>query len=266
LRAPNRTTTGLLLPSVDPFLWQTAEGSSILHAGSLRLRKRLEHGLSFGASYMFSRSIDDVPALADQIPVPQDESNLRAERSLSAFDQRHRLAVDYTYELPFGSGKRWLGTSAIGNRVLGNWSLSGKVRCESGYPLTPHVLGDFGDVNSGGYGALRPNVTGEPVQLPQPTVERFFNTSAFMLPKPGSYGNAGRNGIIGPSIFRLDSALAKSFQLREGHTLQFRAQVSNLLNTPEFTQVDTNLNSLSYGQITGVGKMRVIQFALRYWF
>jgi trimeric autotransporter adhesin len=128
------------------------------------------------------------------------------------------------------------------------------------------VLGDFGDVNSGGYGALRPDVTGQPVQLSQRTVDRFFNTSAFMLPKPDSFGNAGRNSIIGPAIFTLDAALAKTFQLREGHNLQFRAQASNLLNTPEFTQVDTNLRSLSYGQITGVGNMRVVQLGLRYWF
>lgn len=266
LRAPNRTATGLLLPNVEPFLWQAAGGSSILHAGSLRVQKRLEHGLSLGASYMFSRSIDNVPAVADETPVAQDESNLRAERSLSAFDQRHRLVVDYGYELPFGRGKRWLGASAVANRVFGNWSLSGMVRYGSGYPLTPHVLGDFADVDSGGYGALRPDITGQPIQLPQSTVERFFNTNAFMLPPSGSYGNARRNSIIGPASFMMDAILAKSFQLSESHRLQFRAQASNLLNTPEFTRVDTNLHSLSYGQITGVGNMRVIQLALRYWF
>ena len=263
LRAPNRTATGLLLPDVAPFLWDTAEGSSILHAGSLRVEKRLDHGLSVDASYMFSRSIDDVPALADDTPVAQDELNLKAERSLSAFDQRHRLTVDYAYELPFGRG---MGTSSVGNRVFGVWSLTGTIRYGSGYPLTPHVLGDFTDVNRGGYGALRPDVTGRPVELPQPTVERFFNTSAFKLPPPESYGNAGRNSIIGPAIFTMDAAVQKSFQLREGHTLQFRAQASNLLNTPEFTQIDTNLRSLSYGQITGVGSMRVIQLMLRYGF
>ena len=263
LRAPNRTATGLLLPDVAPFLWDTAEGSSILHAGSLRVEKRLDHGLSVDASYMFSRSIDDVPALADDTPVAQDELNLKAERSLSAFDQRHRLTVDYAYELPFGRG---MGTSSVGNRVFGDWSLTGTIRYGSGYPLTPHVLGDFTDVNRGGYGALRPDVTGRPVELPQPTVERFFNTSAFKLPPPESYGNAGRNSIIGPAIFTMDAAVQKSFQLREGHTLQFRAQASNLLNTPEFTQIDTNLRSLSYGQITGVGSMRVIQLMLRYGF
>jgi trimeric autotransporter adhesin len=266
LRAPNRTATGLLLPHVEPFLWQTAEGSSILHAGSLRVQKRLEHGLSLGASYMFSRSIDDVSALGDETPVAQDESNLKAERSLSAFDQRHRLVVHYGYELPFGRGKRWLGASAIASRLLGNSSLRGTIRYQSGYPLTPHVLGDFVDVNRGGYGALRPDVTGQPVQLPQPTVERFFNTSAFMLPPSGLYGNAGRNSIIGPAIFLMDAALQKSFQLGESHTLQFRAQAANLLNSHEFTQVDTNLRSLSYGQITGVGSMRVIQLMLGYSF
>jgi hypothetical protein len=266
LRAPNRTATGLLLPNVAPFLWQTNEGSSILHAGTVALEKRLASGVSFSASYMFSRSIDDVPALGDDTQIAQNDRALERDRGLSAFDQRHRLIVTYDCELPFGRGRRWLNGSGIGNQLLGDWSLTGTLHYASGSPLTPHVVGAFADVEAGGFGALRPDSTGEQVQLSQPTVDRFFNTGAFIAPPPGQYGNAGRNIIIGPRIFSSDVGLTKSITIADRHNLQFQAQATNLLNRPQFTQVDTNLNSLSYGQITGVGPMRTIQFGIRYSF
>jgi hypothetical protein len=266
LRAPNRTLTGLLLPKVAPFLWETNEGSSILHAGSVAVEKRLASGLSFNASYMFSRAIDDVPALGDDTQVAQNDRALNRDRGLSAFDQRHRLAVTYAYELPFGRGGRWLNGSAIGNQLLGGWSFTGTINYASGFPLSPHILGAFADVEAGGYGALRPDVTGQPVQLSQPTVDRFFNTGAFRAPPADRYGDAGRNIIFGPWMFSFNAGLAKSFTIAERHRLEFQAQVTNLLNTPQFTQIDTNLNSLSYGQITGVGPMRMIQLEIRYSF
>jgi hypothetical protein len=266
LRAPNRTPMGLLLPSVAPFLWQTNEGSSILHAGSLALQKRLASGLFFSVSYMLSRSIDNVPALGDGTQVAQNDRALERDRGLSAFDQRHRLAVNYAYELPFGRGRRWLNGSAFGNQLLGDWDLTGNVQYASGFPLTPHVAGSSADIETGGYGALRPDLTGEPVELSQPTADRFFNTGAFTAPTVGRYGAAGRNIIIAPSIFTFDAGLAKSFTIAERHNLRFRVQATNLLNRKQFTRVDTNLNSLSYGQITNVGAMRTIQIGVQYSF
>jgi TonB-dependent receptor-like protein/carboxypeptidase family protein len=264
-RAPNRTPTGLLLPSVAPFLWQTGEGSSILHAGSLRVQKSLIYGLSFGASYMFSRSIDNDPGLGDETSVAQDDRYLNRERALSAFDQRHRLRINFQYELPFGRGERWLNKSEIGNQLLGGWSFTGDINYASGFPLTPHVVG-VADVATGAYGALRPDLTKETVQLSRPTVERFFDTRAFIAPPAGHYGDAGRNIIGGPRVFTFDAAVTKSFTIAELHSLQFQAQASNVLNRPQLAQVDTNLNSLSYGQIIGVGPMRTIQLGLRYSF
>jgi len=266
MRAPNRTATGLLLPNVSPFLWQTDEGSSIMHAGSIVLRKRLGEGLSVGGSYMFSRSIDDVPALGDQTPVAQNDRALNLDRALSAFNQTHRVKVDYAYELPFGSGKRWFNGSRLFKEALGGWSLTGSINFWSGFPLSPLVLASVAEVEAGGLGALRPDATGEPLAVAQPTTERFFNTGAFTPAAFGQYGNAGRNIIVGPSALRFDTAIAKSFAIAERHNLELQAQISNLLNTPQFTQVDTNLNSLSYGQITGVGPMRTVRLAVRYSF
>jgi hypothetical protein len=127
-------------------------------------------------------------------------------------------------------------------------------------------VGASADVEAGGYGALRPDVTGQPVQLSQPSVDQFFNTGAFGAPPAGRYGDAGRNIIFGPWIFSFNAGLAKSFTIAERHNLLFQARFTNLLNTPQFVQVDTNLNSLSYGQITGVGQMRTIELGVQYSF
>jgi hypothetical protein len=148
---------------------------------------------------------------------------------------------------------------------LGGWSFTGDINYASGFPLTPHVVG-VADVATGAYGALRPDLTKETVQLSRPTVERFFDTRAFIAPPAGHYGDAGRNIIGGPRVFTFDAAVTKSFTIAELHSLQFQAQASNVLNRPQLAQVDTNLNSLSYGQIIGVGPMRTIQLGLRYSF
>src|SRR6266702_4403521 len=259
LRAPNRSATGLLLPEVAPFLLQTGEGSSMLNAASVRVQKALAHGLSFGATYMLSRSVDNDPALGDDIPVAQDDSTFYRDRGLSAFDQRHRLTIDYQYVLPFGRGRPWLSESAVGDKVLGGWSVTGALRYASGSPFTPHVVGDYADDASGGYGALRPDLTGEAIQLTNPTVDHFFNVNAFRAPSAGQYGNAGRNTITGPHTFTCDASVTKSFVVAQQHSLEFQAQITNLLNTPEYTHIDSNVNSPTYGQITNVGNMRAIR-------
>jgi hypothetical protein len=263
LRAPNRTATGLLLPDVAPFLWEETEGSSVLHAGSVRLRKRLSGGLSFALSYMFSRSIDDVPSLGGD-RVPQDETNIAAERALSNFDQRHRFTAEYTYQLPLAKGKQGSDPSGA-SRLFGDWVVSGALQAASGTPFTPYVVGDFNEVNQGGFSALRADLTGQPIGLPDPGVSLFFNPGAFDQPL-GPFGNAGRNIIRGPGRVVLNGSLQKSFQFAEGRVLLLRIQTFNVLNTPQFTAIDTNLNSLSFGQIVGVGPMRTIQFSIRYQF
>ncbi len=262
LRAPNRTIDGLRLPDVAPFLWQSDEGSSILHAGSIRVEKSLGIGLWISSSYMFSRSIDNLPTAGG---VPQDEQNLRAERALSDFEERHRWELSYSYELPLGQGKTWL-RHGVGAALLGNWSWSGALRAVSGNPITPVVLADVSDVSRGTVGSLRPNLTGEPIQLSHPTLTEYFNPAAFALPEPGEYGNAGRNSIPGPGMLTVDMQAKKRFAFEGGHALELGIQATNALNRPQWTGIDAGVNSPSFGQVTAVAPMRRVQFNLRYSF
>ncbi|MBV9608413.1 MAG: TonB-dependent receptor, partial [Acidobacteria bacterium] len=217
VEAPNRTATGLLIPGVQPFLFETSDGNSIAHAGTLRVRKRLQHGVSIGGRYTFSKSIDNASTIGNgtastgggAVLVAQNAFDLAAERGLSSFDQRHRFTADYLVELPFGHDRRWLRNPGVARAVLGDWQWSGDWTIASGTPFTARVLGSFTDVNRGTNGSLRADYTGLPISIPDPTVTQWFDTAAFVTPPSGQFGNAGRNTIIGPGSRLFNMAFTK---------------------------------------------------------
>src|SRR4029077_10853891 len=100
-------TTPAATDCVQPFLFESSQGASILHQGTLRVRKRMRHGLSVGGTYTYSKSIDDASSIGGGATVvAQNDLDIAAERSLSSFDQRQRFVADYLYELPFGKDKK----------------------------------------------------------------------------------------------------------------------------------------------------------------
>ena len=267
VEAPNRTATGVLLPGVQPFLWETSAGNSVAHAGSLRLRKRLQKGISIGGTYTFSKSIDNASSIAGGSSiVAQNAFDLAAERGLSSFDQRQRFTADYLWELPFGANQRFLVERGVMRDLFGDWQWSGDWSIESGMPFTARVLGSFADVNRGTNGTLRADLTGQTITLKNPTVGEWFNTAAFVVPPGGQYGDAGRNNIIGPPTILFDMALTKVIPMGEARMLEVRVQGTNVFNTPQFTVIDTTVNSPSFGRVTAAGNMRQMQMALRYRF
>jgi len=267
LRAPNRNPGGgLRIAGVLPFLFESSEGDSIMHALTLRIRKRLTGGVAAGASYTLSRSLDDASSIGGGgAVVAQNDQDLAAERGLSSFDQRHRFAGDFTFELPFGASKRWLQTGAAA-ALFGNWQLNGNVQLASGTPFTARVLGDTRDVASGTNGTLRANYTGAPIALGDPTVGQYFNPAAFSIPAPGTFGNAGRNTIIGPgtSLMNLGVTRNVSFGQRRGISIQLLA--NNIFNTVQFASIDTVVNSPTFGQVISVRPMRRVQLLMRFRF
>ena len=267
VEAPNRGPNGLLIPNVQAFLWDTSSGNSILHAGTLRLRRRMTHGMAAGGTYTYSKSIDNASSIGGTaVVVAQNPANLAAERGLSSFDMRHRLTGDFLYELPLGTGKKWLDSGGVWARVLGDWTWSGTFTVQSGTPWTARLLNAYSDVNSGVNGALRANYNGQPIQLSNPSVGEWFNTAAFSAPLTGQFGNAGRNTIIGPGMVDFDMALSKNFPIREAMGLQVRVSANNVFNTPHFTAIDTVVGSPTFGRVTAVGPMRTLQIASRFRF
>jgi hypothetical protein len=267
--APNRDTNGVLIPGVQPFLWESALADSTANAGTVKLRKRLTHGVSIGGSYTFSKSIDNASTIggaANTTVVAQNAFDLSAERGLSSFDQRHKFTADYLWELPFGHDKQWLKAPGALRTMFGDWQWSGDWTIATGVPFTPRVLGNIADVNRGTNGTLRPDVTGQSISISDPSVSQWFNTAAFVEAPLGQYGDARRNSIEGPGTHVFDMSFTKLFPLRESRMLEIRAQFSNIFNTPNFTTIDTTVNTPAYGRVTAVGSMRAIQFLARFRF
>src|SRR5207248_5961723 len=137
VRAPNRDPLGLRIAGVQPFLWQTSQGDSILHSASVRFRKRMQHGVSVGGTYVFSKSIDNASSIGGgAVVVAQNDRDLAAERGLSSFDQRHRLTADYYYDLPLGKDKKWLNSASWMAKTFGGFSFSGNLSVASGFPFS----------------------------------------------------------------------------------------------------------------------------------
>ncbi len=263
LRAPNRTADGLLNPDVAPYIYESSGADSILQSMYFRLRKRLSNGIGAGVTYTLSKSIDDASSIAGSPGnVAQNDLDLAAERGLSSFDQRHRLNGDFTYELPFGDKKKWFdsGTPAA---ILGNWQFNGTVQLASGLPFTARVLSNASDVSRGTNGTLRADYNGQPITVGDPTTMAFFNTAAFSVPAAGTYGNAGRNTIIGPGTEVLNLGLTKNMTFSQTKVLSVQALASNVLNTVQYMTIDTVVNSPTFGQVTAVRPMRRIQILTR---
>jgi hypothetical protein len=251
---------------VQPFLFESSEGSSILHQGTLRVRKRLRHGLSLGGTYVYSKSIDNASSIGGGATVvAQNDLDINAERGLSSFDQRHRFVADYLYELPFGKDKKWLTSPGAPQRILGGFSVSGNVTLASGFPFSPQFFGRSIDLTRGVTGSARPDLTGQSIQLDNPTIQQWFNTDAFSAPA-GVFGTAGRNIIIGPGTVQFDMALSKSIQVKEMQSMEVRLSATNVFNTVHFTSIDSTFGSPTFGQVVGAGAMRKAQLTARYRF
>ncbi|HKS74981.1 MAG TPA: hypothetical protein VJQ82_17370, partial [Terriglobales bacterium] len=150
--------------------------------------------------------------------------------------------------------------------IFGDWQWSGDWTITSGLPFTPRVLGDIQNVSGGVNGTLRAQATGLPVSVPDPSVNQWFNTSAFVTPPTGVFGDARRNSIEGPGTLLMDMALTKVVHFKENRTLELRASASNVFNRPQFTSIDTLVTSPSYGRVTAVGAMRTILLTARFRF
>ena len=222
LRAPNRGRSGLLIPGVQAFTWESAGGNSIMHAMSLRLRKRPTKGFGGGLTYTLSKSRDNASSIGGGSGVvAQNDKDLNAEWGLSSFDQRHRLAADFNLDLPFGPNRHWLNNDGTAAKILGGWSWTTNVTLASGSPFTARVVGNASDVAKGTNGTLRADYNGAPISIDNPTIQQFFNTAAFFVPQPGTFGNSARNLIIGPGQTNASMSVMKT--VRSGRGARHRA-------------------------------------------
>ncbi len=232
------------LPS--PFLSELTDAQSFYNSLQLSISEKQAHGLSWQAFYTWSHSTDDASTNISEEAVnepidTQDPFNRKGSRGRSGFDIRQNFVANVTYELPFWRGRR-----------IGGWQVSMVTSIHSNLPFTPVLSFDNADLQSLVI-SERPNLVSNPYVGTCPngskvgTPSCWFNPSAFVLPLPGQFGNAGRNILRGPTFSDVDLVLQKSFQWKDGPKLTLGAEAFNLFNHPNFG-VPTNTQSpLSLG-------------------
>jgi len=255
------------------FIYRTSGGNSIREAGQLQLRRRLRSGLTASLLYTYSKSLDNDSVLGGQGPVApgvtqsstpsnvviaQNWRDLRAERGLSSFDQRHLLTAQLQYTTGMGMHGGSLLTGWRG-RVFKEWTVLTQMTAGSGLPETPIY---FAAVPGTGFsGTIRPNVTGAPIYSHPAGL--FLNPSAYTAPAAGQWGNARKNSITGPSLVSLNTSLARTFRLKDRYNLDVRVDATNVLNHVAFTAWNTTINSAQFGLPLAANPMRSLQTTAR---
>jgi hypothetical protein len=267
LNAPNRTPFGgLLVPTVQPFTWETSGGHSMLNLATVQLTKRLSHGFGGNASYTLMQSKDDTPSLGGGVIVAQNPLDPEAEYALSNFDRRHQFTGNFFVEVPFGPGRRWLDHGGMLATVLGGWTATMSWSLQSGTPFTMRVCGAAFDVAQGTNCSLRADLTGNSPQASDPSLLAFFNTAAFTTPPLGTSGDSPRNFLIGPGSDQLNGTLIRDIKLGGVRNVTLQINATNLLNNVQWLGIDTNPTSGTYGQVISVRAMRAATATLRFRF
>ncbi len=237
---------------------------STYHSLQTTFTRRFAQGASVTVNYILAksldtRSFDPVFTLASTGnaqsagSTPFDINNRRLNYALSDFDRRHSLFSNFVYELPFGKGKPMGGNAGPWmNRLIGGWQASGLFRWTSGRPFS--VYSGANTFNSVVQSFA--NCNGCDRKIGDVRDENGFNwffdpteRGKYTAPAAGEIGNTGRNSVRGPSFINLDASFAKKVSITERFSLEIRADVSNLTNTPSFNGPTATLTSTTFGRI-----------------
>ncbi len=240
-------------------------GNSSYNSLQLKVVKRASHGLTFLSAFTYSKSINDQPEICCSQPVPQNSYDLRGERGSSDFDQRLRWVTSFDYQLPIGKGQRFLNSSRATDLILGGWHVGGIIALHTGFYFTPQV--GFDPSNTGSNGMTRADqVCNGNLPRGRRSVNNWFNIACYVDPAPYTFGNAGKNSLVGPGAITSDMSLRKVFNITERTNVEFRFELFNALNHPAFAQPDPfeDDGSGSFGVITStVVPNRQMQFGLK---
>jgi hypothetical protein len=247
-----------------------AGGSSTYQSLQLKVEKRFSSGLGLLLAYTNSKLIDDSSqdnGNYGRSVSTQDSFNPRGERSISPNDVSQRLVISYVYDLPLGRarslGRNW---NRLTDTLLGGWQVNGITTFQRGVPLALSTQNTSNAFNGG----LRPNNSGKSAKLGGSVNQRlngYLDASVFSLPAPFTFGNTSRTlpDVRADGSRNFDLSLFKNFRIKEGWTLQFRAESFNVFNTPQFGIPNQDISSVSFGVISSTANSpRQMQFELKF--
>ncbi len=288
-------------PFIDPGQILLYDANSSYHGVSASFVKRSSHGVSLRVNYTYSKTLDTSSegGLNDATNV-LDPYHYNLSKGVASFNLTHEFSSNFSYELPFGKGKRFAGgANGFKERLIGGWQWNGIISAQTGFPLTALAGSNFsgnGDNSPPDVAWYNPQFKGT---LYPKTADHWYDPNAFMVPTEdnaticqctmingvaansaptiappvGTFGNVGRGSLIGPGLVSVDTSLFKYFTITERANLQFRAEIFNIINHTNFGEPNAaasgggdagNLPNPSGGQILGTAtSSRQIQFALK---
>ncbi len=235
-------------------LFRDNVGNSSYNAVAAKLEKRLSHGLTINASYTFSKLIDDASSVFSQTiftgPVlnntgAADANNRHLEKDVSSGDIPRVFAIGWVYEIP----RLW---------KLSGWQIAGLVRVQAGDAVA--VTQATNNNSSLGFAVQRPNRISKPNEFEGRSVAQYFNTAAFIAAPQFAIGTSSRNPVRGPGLQEADLMIGKTFRISERLSLECRAEVFNVSNTPPLNDPNGSFGSAAFGSITSAGNPRVFEF------
>jgi hypothetical protein len=216
--------------------------------------RRLAAGFSFQAEYQFNKSLSENQY---GISAPTDPFYARLDWGNADSIRTHFVVINFTYELPFGKGRRF-SLSGVRDKILGGWQVAGISSLGTGQPFSVTF-----NSTVVGWPSSRADIVGNPNGAGN--IYQWFNPAAYAAPAPFAYGNSARNSLWGPGVINWDQAVYKRFGITERINLEFRAELFNIMNHANFDVPASNISVPStVGRITATTSVpRDIQFGMR---
>ena len=236
-------------------------GNGDYHSLQLKVEKRFSQGISFLGSYTWSKCIDEASTgqSAGNVETIYD---IRRNYGVCDYNIPQMFTGSFTYELPFGPGRAYgAHWNRLTNGMLGAWRLNGILTLDSGVPFTVTVPFDNANVNGG---QQRAELVGTPLPAGfQQSINEWYNTAAYAVPAPYTFGNLGRNTLTGPGITNLDVSLSKDFKFGERRMFQVRGDSFNVLNNVNFGQPGASVGTATFMKITAASAAREVQVSMK---
>ena len=245
----------------------STQGTSDYSALQAQVARRMSNGLMFNVNYTWSHMTDDQDSSGwgteEGTAIFQNSYVPTANWGAANFDVRQMFKAFGTYDLPFGTGRKYLNNNKAVDEVVGGWTMSLTFVGQGGHPFTPIMLVNdsyassplVGSLNGVGDFAWYPNVVGNPkASGASGTINEWFNEAAFQEPTPGTLGNERRNSVVGPGLHVINGSLHKTFPIWKRANFDLAVNATNLINHPSFSDPDADIAPGHHAQITGVNQ------------
>jgi hypothetical protein len=235
----------------------------------VQLTRSFYNGLAATVAYTWSKSIDEGCSgfFGSEGCNVQQIYNIRAERSVSAYDVPNNLTLTWNYAFPIGRGKAVNVENRVLDLLVGGWQYSGFAKFHSGSPYNVTDAADIANIGSVSWEPyIRPNITGSPAPSHQ-TVTNWLNASAFSDPAPYTYGATGRNNLRTQYFKGTDMSIFKEVRFKDRYAAKFTFDAFNALNLAVWGQPDSAFHDPNFGVISSTySGARTIQMSGKFTF